>query len=366
MRELTAPREGTRFGSGWISGVLSAVLGVMSFGAVLCLHFPALLTSPQLREFYPIPLIRILIHTVLLSSFVLGLLSTILRRNKTLGVTGLGFALLAALLGGAGVELPDSVARTNYVGLDWFLLDLFLLGLIFVPLERAFARLEQRIFRKGWATDLAYFLMSHISVQLLTLLTMAPATVLFRWAVDAPFQRWVGAQPAWLQFLEALVLADLAGYWIHRLFHTVPFLWKFHAIHHSSESMDWLAGSRLHLVDIILTRAFAFVPLYALGFETGPVYAYLVFVSFHAVFVHANVRFRFGWLARLIGTPQFHHWHHAVAPIDKNFAVHLPVIDRLFGTLHLPAGQWPAAYGIEGRPVPEGWGRQLIWPFRRG
>jgi sterol desaturase/sphingolipid hydroxylase (fatty acid hydroxylase superfamily) len=50
--------------------------------------------------------------------------------------------------------------------------------------------------------------------------------------------------------------------------------------------------------------------------------------------------------------------------VDKNFAVHLPALDRLFGTLHLPGDAWPAAYGIAGDPVPEGWLRQLVHPMR--
>jgi lathosterol oxidase len=130
--------------------------------------------------------------------------------------------------------------------------------------------------------------------------------------------------------------------------------------------MDWLAGSRMHLVDVVVTRALAFIPLYALGFGHAPLSAYLVFVSFHAVFIHSNVRFRFGWLGRVVGTPQFHHWHHGAEreAIDKNFAVHLPVIDRLFGTLHLPADRWPAAYGIAGDPVPERYWAQLVFPLR--
>jgi sterol desaturase/sphingolipid hydroxylase (fatty acid hydroxylase superfamily) len=365
VSELSPAPEHARFGSGWISGILSAVLGIMSFGAVLCLHFPALLTSPILRQYYPMPFMRALIQTVLLLSFALGALSLILRRRKVLGTVGLSFATLAALMGGAGVEVRGPVPGSNYLGLDWFLLDLFLMGLIFVPMERLFALSRtQPIFRKGWRTDLSYFLTSHIGVQMLTLVTMAPAAILFRWMIDSPIQRTVGSQPWWLQFLEIIVLADLCGYWIHRAFHRVPLLWRFHAIHHSSERMDWLAGSRLHLVDIVVTRALAFIPLYALGFSTTPVYFYLALVSFHAVFVHANVGVRFGGLRHVIGTPQYHHWHHAVEPIDKNFAIHLPVIDRIFGTLHLPKDKWPERYGIAGRPVPEGWAKQFTWPLR--
>jgi sterol desaturase/sphingolipid hydroxylase (fatty acid hydroxylase superfamily) len=119
-------------------------------------------------------------------------------------------------------------------------------------------------------------------------------------------------------------------------------------------------------VDAVITRALAFVPLYVLGFSAGPVYAYLVFVSFHAVLIHANVRFRLRPLEWLVVTPRFHHWHHAreAAAIDRNFAVHLPVIDRLFGTAYLPEERWPSAYGTDGAAVPDGWLRQLVLPLR--
>ncbi len=93
-------------------------------------------------------------------------------------------------------------------------------------------------------------------------------------------------------------------YWIHRAFHHVPWLWRFHAVHHSSRVLDWLAGSRLHVVDVIATRGLVLVPVFLLGFSRGALYAYLVLVSFHAVFIHANVRFRFGWLDRVIATPR--------------------------------------------------------------
>ena len=93
---------------------------------------------------------------------------------------------------------------------------------------------------------------------------------------------------------------------------------------------------------------------------------YLVGVSFHAVWIHANMRLRFGPLRHLFVTPEFHHWHHSAEPeaLDKNFAVHLPWIDRLFGSYYAP-DRWPERYGIDGDPVPETWPEQLVWPFRR-
>ena len=174
--------------------------------------------------------------------------------------------------------------------------------------------------------------------------------------------------PLWLQFLAAVLVADIAQYAVHRAFHRVPMLWRFHAVHHSSRDLDWLAGSRLHVADAVTTRALVLVPLQLLGFAESALYAYLVFVSFHAVFIHANVRFSFGRLESLVVTPRFHHWHHAAADAarDKNFAVHLPWLDRLFGTRYLPGREWPSRYGIAGDPVPEGYLDQLVYSVRGG
>lgn len=288
-----------------------------------------------------------------------------MSRRTPLGTAGIALALAAVLMGGSQVEVGTVQAPRVFVGLDWFLLNVFVLALVFVPIEVLFARLpHQSFFRPGWLTDVLHFMVSHLLVQVTVLLTLLPAAVFFRWAVSPRVHALVTAQPVVLQFMEIVVVADLAEYVIHRAFHQIPWLWRFHAIHHSSQAMDWLAASRIHLVDAVVTRALAFVPLYVLGFAPAPVYAYLVFVSFHAIFLHANVRFRFGWLAWIMGTPQFHHWHHAVRPVDKNFAIHLPVIDRVFGTFHLPAGVWPEAYGIEGHPVPDRYPAQVLYPFR--
>jgi sterol desaturase/sphingolipid hydroxylase (fatty acid hydroxylase superfamily) len=105
------------------------------------------------------------------------------------------------------------------------------------------------------------------------------------------------------------------------------------------------------------------IPLVVLGFTRGTFGAYLTFATFHAIFVHANVRLRFGPLRWLIVTPEYHHWHHANEPAhrNRNYAG-LPVIDALFGTMHLPA-RWPTAYGVDERQ-PTGYLDQLQWSFR--
>jgi sterol desaturase/sphingolipid hydroxylase (fatty acid hydroxylase superfamily) len=359
-------QEPTHFGSGWISGTWSIALGLIGLGAVLCFHHPSLLTMPELRGLYPLPHIRALLHLVLVSAFLLGAVSVWLRRRKWMGLTGIGLTLVAALLGGSRVPLDGELRNGPFLGLDWFLLNLIAYSALFIPLERLFARREQPVFREGWGTDLSYFLVSALLIQVTTLLTLRPAMVLFRWAAQPGVQAWVGGQPFVVQFMGILFLADLTQYWIHRLFHRVPALWRFHAIHHSAEAMDWLAGSRLHLVDVVVTRGLTYVPIYVLGFTEAPLFAYVAFVTIQATFIHANVRFELGRLDWLLATPRFHHWHHAaeVEAVDRNFAVHLPVLDRLFGTHFLPAGRWPSAYGLAAEAaVPAGFGRQFVHPF---
>jgi lathosterol oxidase len=316
------------------------------------------------------PVIRGLIQAVLVIAFALGAVCAVLsaRAQRRYGLVGVLSASLATLAGGSEVAVDGPVAKSNYVGLDWLLLNLLVLGLLFVPMERMFTRIPaQPIVRKGFRTDMVYFAVSHLLVQVSVLLTMAPARVLFGWTEGSALQRAVASQPLPLQFLEAMFLADLFGYASHRAFHAVPFLWRFHHIHHSSEQMDWLAGSRLHIVDILVMRAVGFVPIYALGFSQAATYAYLSFVSFHAVFIHANVRFDLRAIEGLVVTPRFHHFHHSaeVDAVDKNFAVHLPLIDRVFGTLHMPQGRWPARYGVDGPTVPASFLGQLVYPFVR-
>ena len=126
-----------------------------------------------------------------------------------------------------------------------------------------------------------------------------------------------------------------------------------------------MAGSRLHIFDVLLTRAFSYLPLYVLGFSTEVFYLYVIIVSLQAVLAHANTRIKFGFLKYLVVTPQYHHWHHSDNPsaYDKNFAIHFPFIDFLFGTYYLPGDRWPKSTGLADASFPKGYFRQLAFPF---
>ena len=215
----------THLGTGWFSGTASIFFGTLGLGAVACLHYPELLTQADLRSRYPLPVMRALIQAVIGLGFLFGLLAALLRTRKALAVTGITLSLAALLLGGADVPLDNSSGAGVYLGLDWFLLNLLLLALIFMPLERLFPlRAAQAVFRPGWTTDTLHFFVSHLLVQLTTLLTVMPATVIVGAAGSGWIHQAVQSQPLWVQFLEVVIVADLGEYTIHRLFHAVPAL----------------------------------------------------------------------------------------------------------------------------------------------
>src|ERR1700730_10626695 len=176
INEMFGDEDPTGFGTGWWSGVLSAFFGLLAFGAVVCLHFPQLLTSPELRPYYPMYLIRMLIQVVVVAAILLGLVSAMLRRKKVLALTGMLFALGATLLGGSSVPINETLRNGPAIGLDWFLLDMLLMTLIFSPIEVLWpAYPKQSVFRGEWLTDIVYFLSTHLPIQITSFFVLLSA-----------------------------------------------------------------------------------------------------------------------------------------------------------------------------------------------
>jgi sterol desaturase/sphingolipid hydroxylase (fatty acid hydroxylase superfamily) len=364
INEFFGDAESTGFGTGWWSGILSVFCGFLSLGAVLCLHFPRLLSSPDLRPHYPMHTMRVLIQGLIVAAILFGIISSILRKKKVLALTGMLLAIAATALGGSSVRINDNVQGGLAIGLDWFLLDLFLMALIYVPLERLWPQYpEQRTFRNQWTLDVVYFMSTHLPLQILSFLVLLPATQATKYLGVPILQQAVARIPWLLQFFLAIVVADIAEYFIHLALHKVPFLWRFHAIHHSSKALDWIAGSRSHFVDDTLVRGFILVPL-MLGFSQTIILAYLVFVTLHATWTHCNFGPNAKWLEKFLVMPRYHHWHHTSQKegIDKNFAIHFPWIDRIFGTYYYPE-TWPEKYGLDGEEISPNFLGQTIGPF---
>jgi len=367
INEIFGDEDPAGFGTGWWSGVLSAFFGLLSFGAVICLHFPQLLSSPELRAYYPMPLMRLLIQAVIVGAILCGVASAMLRRKKVLALTGILFALLASLLGGASVPINQDLHNGPAIGLDWFLLDILMMTLIFSPIEVLWpAYREQSVFRSEWLTDIVYFLSTHLPIQITTFLILLPATQLSSVLNIPVLTKAVGHLPWIVQFFLAVLVADLAEYAIHRAFHKVPFMWRFHAIHHSSKALDWIAGSRSHIVDDVAVRGFILIPMMCV-FSHNMLVAYLFFVNIHATWAHCNYGPTIKWLEPFLVQPRYHHWHHTSQPeaIDRNFAIHFPWIDRLFGTHYLPEDKWPDHYGLNNETIPACFWRQTFYPLTR-
>jgi lathosterol oxidase len=149
------------------------------------------------------------------------------------------FALAAGLRGGGSVPINGTLGNGPAIGLNWFLLDLLLMTLIFSPIEVIWpAYPEQSVFRKEWLLDIGYFLSTHLPIQLTSFLILLPATQLTA-VLGIPALWHAMATLPWLvQFALAVLVADLSEYGIHYAFHKVPWLWRFHAIHHSSKALD--------------------------------------------------------------------------------------------------------------------------------
>jgi sterol desaturase/sphingolipid hydroxylase (fatty acid hydroxylase superfamily) len=254
-----------------------------------------------------------------------------------------------------------------------------LLGVLLWPLERIWPSTPgQPVRRRGFFTDVAYWFFTPLVTKAITRVAVIAAVVLLAISAGVPLDqehvrafvddesRAVRRQPLLLQVLEVLLLGDVVGYWMHRLFHGRR-LWRFHAVHHGSRDLDWLSAVRLHPVNDVVGRVAQVIPVLLLGFSPTLLAAYVPFLTFWAIFIHANVPWSFGPLRYVIATPAFHRWHHTSEEegLDKNFAGLFPFLDLLFGTFYMPADRRAQRFGLAGESVPEGLVAQLLYPFRR-
>jgi sterol desaturase/sphingolipid hydroxylase (fatty acid hydroxylase superfamily) len=270
-------------------------------------------------------------------------------RRPTASSVALGLAAIAALVLGLALRGPGA-------------LGLVVLFLVFVPLEKLFALRPQRVLRRGFVTDLTHLLLTNLLVGVAVVGFVVVAALPLLWVRQFDV---AGSLPPALAVTVAVLVVLIGSYWGHRLTHQVPFLWRFHAVHHSIEEMDWLASARLHPLDQAFIHTVYVAPLFVLGYGSGVFGGVLVFFTLLALFQHANTRLRLPGLRWVVNTPEWHHWHHArdVAARNTNFGV--PVVDKLFGTAYLPRGQRPSGFGVPDPVPPTGYLGQLAYPFSR-
>ncbi len=247
--------------------------------------------------------------------------------------------------------------------MNWIdLKDLLLVMLVFVPLERLMAnRPSQRIFRSGWLTDFAHLFASGIIIKLGVFMIVLLVLLAAERIVPSSWRATIASQPLWLQFPELLILADLGFYVAHRAFHTFPRLWRFHAVHHSIEEMDWLAARRVHPVDQILTKGLSVLPVFALGFSMPAIVLFVTLYHWQSLLIHSNVRIGFGPLRWILASPHFTTGTTRIArkrstrilrgslPVWISYSV--PCICRAAGCRYAMAPMIPSRNPIWGRSV---------------
>lgn len=343
------PAKEFRFGEGRISCYLSFTLSVLSLLAVLAYLYPAYLTTAALREIYDAEQLQHLLKYAMYFSLFFAVLTFVLNRGKykAYGIGAITLTLIGFALGGYSIPIGNVEPRELSLGIDWLILAFLGSVVIFMTMEKLFPKYrDQVITRPEWGVDMFYFSFNHLAISAILIFANYHASH-FDWAVSPSLQSAVQAMPVWLQAILIVLAADFVLYWEHRAYHEVKSLWPIHAVHHSVEHLDWLAGSRGHFVQVFSERAMVMIPLYLLGADESALNIYVTFAALQAILIHCNVDIPFGPLKYIFVTPQFHHWHHSSEKpaIDTNYSAHTVLFDRLFSTYHLPGKYWPAEYG---------------------
>jgi len=188
----------------------------------------------------------------------------------------------------------------------------------------------------------------HAGVNILFLLSDLIINVLFSLATIGVFA-WITqhnfgllnqiALPIWAELLLAVMALDLfAQYGMHYLLHKIPFLWKFHMIHHSDTNVDATTGTRHHPGDYVTREIAALVAILLFGIPLAYYIFYRILTVFFSYFTHANIiipAWLDGPLSLVFVTPNMHKFHHhyEMPWTDTNFGNVFSFWDRLFGTL---------------------------------
>lgn len=181
---------------------------------------------------------------------------------------------------------------------------------------------------------------------------------------------WPSDWPLVAQLVLMLLLGDAGRYWGHRLAHQIPFLWRFHAVHHSAKRLWWWNATRQHPID---KTWFTFTEMLfpvLLGAEGVVLAMYLGVTAVCGFSQHCNIQLKLGPLYCIFNVVELHRWHHSKNPneSDNNFGNNLIVYDRLFGTYFHPErqGQPDAELGNIGLinpDYPQNYLGQLKAPF---
>jgi sterol desaturase/sphingolipid hydroxylase (fatty acid hydroxylase superfamily) len=150
---------------------------------------------------------------------------------------------------------------------------------------------------------------------------------------------WPSDLPFALQLTGAAIIGEFGQYWWHRACHQSPWLWRFHATHHSAPRLWWLNAGRFHPLDTVFAHTLTMAPLILIGCPGEIVAGMAVLTAVHGLFQHANIDLRLGPLNWVFSMAELHRWHHSrnLDDANKNYGANIIFWDIVFGTRHLPA-----------------------------
>ncbi|MGH1457179.1 MAG: sterol desaturase family protein [Alphaproteobacteria bacterium] len=178
------------------------------------------------------------------------------------------------------------------------------------------------------------------------------------------FDLWPSDWPLYAQVVLAVVASEFALYWAHRSAHEVPFIWRFHAIHHSVQKLWIVNTGRFHFIDALYSIVLGMIPFVILGASMDVIMWLAAVTAFIGMLTHCNVEMRFGPLSYIFNTPELHRWHHSkkLREGNTNYGENVMIWDMVFGTFFHEDRRPPVNIGITDY-MPVKFSDQLLWPF---
>ena len=238
-------------------------------------------------------------------------------------------------------------------------------------------RKNQSIFRKGFWIDAFYMFFNFFLFSLVAYNAISNVAVqafndfLNIFGIENIVAINLAKAPVWLQFLMMFIVADFIQWAVHYMLHRVPWMWKFHKVHHSVQEMGFAAHLRFHWMETIIYKSVLYIPLTMIGFGIDDFFVLHAFTTLIGHLNHANINLTYGPLRYFLNNPVMHIWHHAKdipsdRPYGMNFGISLSLWDYIFGTAYIPGSGRDIELGFPDiESYPEDFTGQMIKPFKK-
>jgi sterol desaturase/sphingolipid hydroxylase (fatty acid hydroxylase superfamily) len=190
--------------------------------------------------------------------------------------------------------------------------------------------------KDNFSPDASLFFVNYILLQS-QLLQLFLASIAIQFA-GGGLNIWPSEFSIAIQLVLALIISELGLYWFHRACHEIPFLWRFHKIHHNPKKLYWFNATRFHYVDVTLLQVCGMVPLLFFGAEPKIIVLVTIFSTVHGYWQHINAKQDQGILNYFFSGPELHRWHHNIESeiANHNYGNNLILWDHVFKTFYWP------------------------------